>query len=877
MDKLRSWKTLCLAYFSATAMIFAHAQTTTHLCFSSGTLPAGELGRLWPVMKAALFLSSRQGTNLSGSRSDQIMPEDQVSVEEDLDLQSCVSTLANVTVLEVNLLRFVVSKTMVDSLDALRQTVENNLESGENVEFCRNQVGDLNQSICWQDADCCNGRRRTTHAQQRELQTTARSLQDIITRLTKLQRWISSKEGLLVYDAVGSGSGSGFADSTLDSLHTSPFSSKLSKIDSLLDEAERVVLNISATSCWTNVSLWKRNESCQFAAYRIEAKNRELLLEGRRTAALVHVSSTRVNVHTACRIHRVTLGLKEVVRRVHNIESWWCKGAAFARCFTADLQGTPNHIRSGLQAMLCSVMLAQSRGTLICQGTDVSCCSHLRSLQKLQNLQHDGSFSNDTIATCLVQELKRSCNNVTASSTPNSTEVISLQRYGADFSVCSRQMIHVSLLCPFPFVNSSIKKHWNSDGRSQFKSLLQNVLRKIYELKVTPSLENNRPAIVFPCAKSCRAQAQGFPTEIYRSLRYLDMVVHYVWLCVFLRSLYILYINWYKMTGSQPHRSLLLCNFCYAFLTIVRLGFSHALGVEAATCRDDGSLREGYWEEEPSVPTYLCAVSGLITLFALVMIAVGLFWANLIWYLIVQDIIECRRTEVVLHAGKPFFRRLKDDKRFRLEALFFLLCVCATPLIVQLVIESAKTVVSHPLLNLCMADNSSQAITAILVVLYLPAGALFISSHKRIENVFQTSAFGRGSLARLMGQSMEKLRWYGWRLRLYGISTLVFSSLSIVLLASGLIEQNATRDRSYRLQHLNSFLRCHLVRSPTQDCPQFYWPGLVSQYAFYCVGQILCVYNIMLLSWCWQRNLRQPANSVLTMIKDKGSRTQSSW
>ena len=638
--------------------------------------------------------------------------------------------------------------------------------------------------------------------------------------------------------------------------------------------------NVSVTSFWTNLNHSQMNVKCHLGGLWVEVKRQEQTQEKRKTAALFYTFQALRKLLSACKMHRVATSLKGVTQRVQNIENWWCNQTGFVDC-SSKKPGMGN-AESGLQTMICSVMSAQSRRSPLCRGTtDMSCCGHLGSLRELANI---GSFSNfagvnyGMLAAGLIEVLHSSCKNGShsskASATQNST-CYNLQKQGTNLSACSKQEISLRFSCPFPFISTSLQKYWDAEARSQFKIIIQNVLRSVYQLNETPVLDENQSASIFPCAKTCDPRAQGIQPLIYQSFRFVDVLVLHIWLCVFLRAVYVLYINWYKMTGSQPHRSLLLCNFSFALASFARLLTAYYNGFNSPNCRPDGSILKGRFTEFlPEMSIYLCPFSGAVNLMALLMLCVGLYWAILIWYLIVRDMVNCRRTNASLHIGKPFFQRMKDDKRFRWEFAFFLSSFVVSTGIVQILIETSTTFVSHPLLNLCTLDNWSQAYTGILLVFCFPAGWMLILLHKRIEDAFSRSDGKKGLRMLVMSQSNERIRWYGRRLRVYGVSTLIFSSLSLVFVTSGLVKQLKNSDQS---EQLSKFLLCSFARSPGQVCPEYTWPGELAQYGLYWFVQLQCLYNIILLSWCWQENLKQPANLVLALLKDKGSRLQSSW
>ena len=868
----------------ARLVILVHAQTRATLCISSGALPEGELGRLWPTMKAVITLSGREGslTNLPASGSEQYPPEDQASAEK--DLQSCAATLANVTALERNLLRFVVSENMIESLDAVRRTLSEADSLVDNSTFCTNKVSDFNQTGCChcrRETAYCQEWRREANAQQWKAENAERSLNEISNGLKSFPSWTIEDLDSPLNDASGTGSGSDFSGSTSEPPQTSSFAKKLDKLNALLTKADNLVSNVTTTSGFLN--LWQRNLTCGPASRQTEAASREELLKKRKMVALFRVSQALAKLRRACKLHSVATSLKGVIQRVQNIENWWCNQTGFVDCTSEDR--SMSSVESGMQTMICSVMLVQSRSSQICQGSaDVSCCGHLGSLQELANV---GSFSSiasvnhHMFATGLIEELHRSCKNgvhsLKANATQNST-CYDLQHQGTHRSTCSKQEIRLRFSCPFPFVSTSFQSHWDAEARSQFKTILQHALRRVYELNETSVSEENTSSTIFPCAKTCDPRAQGIPPLIYQSFRFVDVLVHHIWLCVFLRAVYVLYINWYKMTGSQPHRSLLLCNFSFALATITRLVTFYYAGINSPNCRSDGSFLAGQFEDfrspSSSASIYFCPFSGTINLIALLMLCVGLFWAFLIWTLIVGDMVNCRCTDASLHIGKPLFQRLRDDKRFRLEVMFILGSFATAAGITQIVIDTSTTFVSHPLLNLCMLDNWPYAYVVILFVFCFPAGGLLIRLHYRIEAAFSRSDGKKGLHFLTMNQSNERIRWYGRRLRIYGASTLIFASISLVFVTSGLVQQITN---SNQREKLSKFLLCNFAQSTDQVCPEYTWPGVLAQYGLYWFVQLQCLYNIMLLSWCWQENLKQPANLVLALLKDKGSRLQSSW
>ena len=881
MYKLLSWKTFCFAGFSAaTAMIFAHAQSTTPLCFTSGTLPEGELGRLWPVMKKATSISSRQGrlTNLSWAATNYHLPEYQISAEA--DLQSCAANLANFTGLEENLLRFVVTERLIKSLDAVRHdlTVVDRLV--DNSTFCASQIDNFNHTACWRETAYCLDWRREAHAQKWKAKTIGGILIGVTKRLESFRS--STTEDSTLFDASGSGSGWSFSGLTSAAAAenfatTSSFVNKLNAINALLKKADRLVSNVTVTSFLTDLNLSHSSVTCRLGGRQTKSASQEELLRHRKMAALFRISQALEKVRGACKLHHVATSLKEVIQRVQNIENWGCNQTGFVHC-ASEKPGMSN-AESGLQARVCSVMLAQSSASPICQGTDMSCCGHLEPLKKLQQLANFSSY--DMVASGLIQELHSSCRSVTHSSEANTTRkatCYNLQHQRTGLSTCSNQKVRLRFSCPFPFVSTSLQKYWDEEASSQFKIILQNVLQSVYQLNETPVLDENQSASIFPCAKTCDPRAQGIPPLIYQSLRFIDITIHHIWLCVFLRAIYVLYINWYKMKGSQPHRSLLLCNFSFALATFTRLITSYYTGLNSPNCRLDGSVLAGKFAafdpRKTPLSIYFCPFTGMIYLMAVLMLSIGLSWAILIWKLIVEDMVNCQRSEARAHIGKPFFQRMKEDKRFRMEVFFILLCVLLSVGISNIMISTSKTFVSHPLLDLCILDNWPIAYISILFGICFPAGGALIWIHKRIEKAFNRSDWEAG-LGRLStNQSTERIRWYGRRLRVYGASTLLFSSFSLIFVTSGFIQPFTKNDQSEKLGKL---LLCSVVGSPGQVCPEYTWPGLISQYGHYWFVQFLCVYNIVLLSWCWQKNLKQPANLVLAMLKDKGSRMQSSW
>ena len=886
----RSIAMLSAMHFLACMTIFAHAQATMPPCFASQSLPDGELGRLWMSMKTIFYSSGQERKgDQSGSGVGADFLEGNNSTGRE-DVRACAATLANVTDLEKKLPSFVVSERMVESLNALGHALKLMIEASlvKNSTMCESKAGTFNQTACGWGSACCEELERQAHAQERTWKTTQTVVGNLSKKLASHRD--ETTDDALILDSGGSGSGSGSSTApqpTSKSLQAPPsFRDKLNEINALLKEADAVVSNISVTPVWTAVSLPQRNLTCCRSFDHSQTTNQPELLKTRKDAALAQTSRAFEKVCNALQLHRVATSLKEVVRNVQDLENWWCNQTEFVDC-PPEKPGMSN-AESGLQTMVCVVMLAQLRRRPTCQGIDTSCCGHLRSLEKLQKRLALASSlnitTNDSTASSLVQHLHGSCNAVSSSEDTNVTGNASCYPGGLkpdrkSLSVCSSRRISISFSCPFPFINTHKRKHWYGKGRSLFNVILLNVLQNVYQLNSTAigTLKDNGPASIFPCAKSCHPRAQGTPTNIHHIFRSLDFSVHCIWLCVFLRSLYILYINWYKMTGSQPHRSLLLCNFCYAFATISRLFASFYAGHTSATCRDDGSLLEGYWNYfTSSAAVHFCAFSGTINVLSLIMTSVGLSWTILIWYLIIEDVIHCHRTEARKHIGKSFCRRLKDDKRFCLEVIFILLSLTVPCLMTQIILETAKSFVSHPLLNLCMVDNWSQAYIVILVIFYLPAGGILLWIHKRIERTFRSpkSTADAPILRLVTHQGTERIRWYGRRLRIYGISTLAFSSISLIFIVIGFTHQLLSGDQSSLLRRS---LHCNLVKSPGQDCPQFHWTGLIPQYSFYWFGQIFCVYHIILLSWCWQRNLKQPANSVLALLKENGNRASSFW
>ena len=274
----------------------------------------------------------------------------------------------------------------------------------------------------------------------------------------------------------------------------------------------------------------------------------------------------------------------------------------------------------------------------------------------------------------------------------------------------------------------------------------------------------------------------------YQSLRIIDITIHHIWLCVFLRAIYVLYINWYKMTGSETsHQGLFLCNFSFAVATLPRLITPYTTLAWI--------LPFVIWTHmDRSLPVWLlhvfrlslrsidvCLLTGIINIMALLMQSAGLCWTILSWNFIVDDMICCRHTEASLHVGKPFLKQLKDDSRFRLEIAFILFAFSCSAGTSNFIVKSAKAVNSHPLLNLCtsMLDNWPQAYVFILVAFCFPAGGMLICVHRRIQDEFSRSDGAKRLHGLAVSQSNDNIRWCGRRLRVYeyGVSTLIFSSI----------------------------------------------------------------------------------------------------
>ena len=207
--------------------------------------------------------------------------------------------------------------------------------------------------------------------------------------------------------------------------------------------------------------------------------------------ALFRVSQALKKVPSACKLHRMATSLKEVEQRVQNLETWWCNQTQFVHC-ASEKPGT-RKAESGLQTMLCSVMLAQSRSQ-ICQGTDMSCCGHLHSLKKVQTLVNSSSLASidhmrGIVASGLIQKLHCSCRSATHSLEADATRKATCfdlqhQGHGTNISTCPKQEIHLSFSCPFPFASTSLRKNWDEEARPLFKIILQNVLRSVYQLNL---------------------------------------------------------------------------------------------------------------------------------------------------------------------------------------------------------------------------------------------------------------------------------------------------------------------------------------------------------------------------------------------------------
>ena len=821
--------------FSAINETFSNAQSSGLTCFSCEALQKGDLARLGDVMRKVAAGPQGIGSNLSSLT------------------EGCTTNLADTNLLERNLVKFVISDKLIGSLGALSASVKAlctvPMDSKAPTPGNRGRA-----TSCLWNAFCCDSQRNAASP------VCSVFLDQLRANLVQLKHALSNSS---IDDSSGLGSGSGSASGPRTAENSSLYK-KLCLAEQFVQLAKTTLDGFGMPNC----SLEKRPPKALLKASKMSQPGREIAVTRWLKVARHQVSRAIEDTRRACKVINIALSLEQVTAHAVSLDQWWCNYTGDSLCQQASA-----NVDEGLPMMVCSAMLAPT-SDLQCTDTPIDeCCTHTRSLKTLATVVSSTDCVNQSafsaFSLSLINELEESCKSGTTKQRSNQTtsgpclsQLTVLQKS----KTCAPRKTSLDINCPFPYIRTNVAKHWDSKGRKSFMAVYDDVLKAVFLRNCSPALtvSVNSSATIFPCALSCKVDAIGIPRIAIILFRWIDIVLHHIWLCVFIRAVYVMFLNWHKITGSQPHRCLVLCNASYATATLARLFLSYQFyfGSGSLFCLDDGSMISGFFDTfgGHNGPRS-CFQLGFFNMISHALPGVGLSWACVIWYLTTQDMIQCRRTTAEEQRRKSLCTRLREDRRLQLEMLFIFLAILAVFFVPMMVILATQFV-PQPLLNICMIDNWPQAFLILYTSLYLPNGVAFLAVHRKIETEFRRSNLRKSSTGTCT-QANERILWYGERLRTYGISTLAFAIPSVFLVAVQLSWQyNANQS-----DLLTEFVRCHLLKTPGRTCPQFPLPQKIFQLILWTLGQFFCIFNISLLSWSWQSNLDQPVHPLTAVTR----------